>query len=303
MSPNLPLYRKWSTVLKEKYGERVHKISLDIGAGCPHRDGLEKGGCIFCDARGGGSGAWLESIGLEEQINRGAGVALDRYHAYKTILYFQSYTSTNLPLPRLRERVQNALKIAGKRTDVVGVALGTRPDMVSDEFLDFLVDLSDKGYEVWLELGVQTINEEGLNWLNRGHSLYSVEDTLERISSLPISTCAHLITGIKNETREQLSLSAQWLVERGITALKFHPLHVLRGTRLEQYFIDGSYLPLQLDEYARRVALAIREIPSSIIIQRLTADARYPWLVAPDWILKKNIVIRQIEIHLAREDV
>lgn len=303
MSPDLPLYCKWSTVLKDKYGERVQKISLDIGAGCPHRDGLEKGGCIFCDARGGGSGAWLESLALDEQISRGVRVALYRYHAHKTILYFQSYTSTNLPLPLLRERVQNALEIAGKRTEVVGVALGTRPDMVPDEFLGFLVDLSDKGYEVWLELGVQTINEEGLNWLNRGHTLSSVEDTLERISSLPISTCAHLISGIKNETPEQLSLSAKWLVERGITALKFHPLHVLRGTRLEQYFLDGSYIPLQLDEYARRVARAIGVIPSSIIIQRLTADARYPWLVAPDWILKKNIVIRQIEMHLAGDYV
>lgn len=300
MSQHLPLYTKWSAVLKEKYGERVQKISLDIGAGCPHRDGLVNGGCIFCDARGGGSGAWLESVELEEQISRGVHVALHRYHARKTILYFQSYTSTNLPLPILKERVENAIDMAAQKTEVVGVALGTRPDMVPDEFLDFLVTLYEKGYEVWLELGVQTINEEGLKWLNRGHGLKPVEDTLKRASLLPIFTCAHLISGLKGEKREQLALSAKWLVEKGITALKFHPLHVLKGTLLEKYFLDGTYLPLEMTEYALRVAHAITNVPPSVIIQRLTADARYPWLVAPEWILQKNAVIHEIEMDLCR---
>lgn len=301
MPTSLPLYRKWSAVLRETYGERVQKISLDIGAGCPHRDGLENGGCIFCDARGGGSGAWLESLSLEEQIDRGVKVASGRYHARKSILYFQSYTSTNLPLPVLKEKVEKAIFIAREKIEVVGVALGTRPDMVPDDFLEFMVQLNRRKLEVWLELGVQTINEAALEWLNRGHGIACVEDVMQRVSSLPILICAHLISGIRDERDDQLALSAKWLADKGVHALKFHPLHVLKGTILEKYFNEGLYSPLSMEEYAIRVARAISSISPDVIIQRLTADARYPWLISPEWILRKNDVIRAIEKELAKQ--
>ena len=293
-------YTKWSAVLREKYGERVQKISLDIGAGCPHRDAFGRGGCIFCDARGGGSGAWLQAVTLEEQISRGVQIAIRRYHAWKSILYFQSYTSTNLPLPVLRERVEKTLQLAAPLTEVVGVALGTRPDMVPDAFLNYLLDLAARDYEVWLELGIQSINESALNWLNRGHGLDCVEKVLEKTVAMPISVCAHLISGMPDEREDQLALSAGWLVDRGVKALKFHPLHVLKGTVLERYYAEGKYCPISMDEYARRVARAIRSIPSETIIQRVTADARYPWLIAPSWILLKNEVIKSVEKYLAR---
>jgi len=292
-------YTKWSAVLKAKYGERVQKISLDVGAGCPHRDEHGNGGCIFCDIRGGGSGAWLESVSLEEQISKGAEIARRRYHAWKSILYFQSYTSTNLPLALLKERVEKAISIAGDLTEVVGIALGTRPDMVPDGFVDFLLDLAVRGYEVWLELGVQSIDEKALKWLNRGHGLACVEEIMSKVAPMPISVCAHLISGMPDEREDQLAISAEWLVDRGVKALKFHPLHVLKDTALERYYLEGNYLPISMDEYARRVAKAIRSIPSQTIIQRLSADARYPWLIAPDWILRKNDVIKTIERYLA----
>jgi len=291
-------YLKWSSLLKEQYGGRVQKICLDIGAGCPHRDGLEKGGCIFCDFRGGGNGAWLDHVDLDTQISRGVQVARRRYRAEKAILYFQSYTSTNLPLDVLQARIRTALDIASQKIKVVGIALGTRPDMVPDDFLELLVNLHSEGLEVWLELGVQTTDTEGLIWLNRGHGISEVKDCLSRCENIPVLVCAHLISGIKGEKREQLLRSSLWLAERGVRALKFHPLYVLRGTDLERMFMEREYFPLSMEEYAYRVATAIKALPPGMIIQRLTADARKPWLVAPDWIIRKNEVISEIERYL-----
>jgi len=291
-------YLKWSTLLKEQFGGRVQKISLDIGAGCPHRDGLEKGGCIFCDFRGGGSGAWLEHKDLVLQIEQGIQVARRKYKAEKVILYFQSYTSTNLPLNVLQKRIHESLSLASGSIEVVGISLGTRPDMVPDDFLDLLVDLDSQGLQVWLELGVQTTDPYGLIWLNRGHGIDEVEECLSRCSGLPINICAHLIAGVKNEKMSQLRDSSLWLVKRGVKALKFHPLHVLKGTVLENMYLAGEYTPLTMEEYAQRVSMALKAVPQDMIIQRLSADAAKQWLIAPEWIIRKSEVIREIEKFL-----
>lgn len=288
-------YLKWSALLKSQFGGRVQKISLDIGAGCPHRDGLEKGGCIFCDFRGGGSGAWIEKRDLDVQIEQGVQVAKKRYKAERAILYFQSYTSTNLPLPVLEQRIYESLRLASEKIKVVGISLGTRPDMVPADFLDLLVGLDSQGLQVWLELGVQTTDPDGLIWLNRGHGVDEVEECLYRCSGFPINICAHLIAGLPNEQSTQLRDSCLWLADRGVKALKFHPLHVLKGTVLEKMYLSGDYVPLTMGQYAQRVSLALKAIPPDMIIQRLSADAAKPWLVAPEWIIRKNEVIREIE--------
>ncbi len=292
------LYRKWSAVLREQFGERIQKVSLDIGAGCPHRDGLARGGCIFCDSKGGGSGAWLESKSMEEQIETGIDIAERRYKAGKVILYFQSYSATNLPLDVLEKRVRDAIAIAGERIEVAGVALGTRPDIVPEDFLDLLERLREEGLQIWLELGIQTIDESGLEWLNRGHGFDEIADAIDRVNRREILICAHLISGISGEDKSQLSTSALWLTKRGVHALKFHPLHVLRGTVLEQMYINNEYVPLTLDDYAKRVAESLSLLPRETIIQRLTADARPPSLISPMWITEKNHVISKIEGYL-----
>ena len=284
----------WSEVLRHAYGERVQKIALDIGAGCPNRNGLTKGGCIFCDERGGGSGAYLRQMSLEEQIMKGLSGAQKHYKTSSVILYFQSYSATNLPLERFSAALEEAFFLAEKHgANVRAVSVSTRPDLLPQYVLDYLSSKAEET-EFWVELGVQTIDQKALEWLRRGHGLAEIEDALQRLRRTRLKICAHLIAGIPNESPEQLKKSALWLAERGVHALKFHPLHVLRGTMLEKLYQDGAFAPIDQDEYTHRVVDALKALPDGIIIQRLNAGARPDRLVAPQWVLDKESMERRI---------
>jgi len=284
----------WSAVLRRNYGGRVQKIALDTGAGCPHRVGLSSGGCVFCDALGGGSGASLKGISLEDQIDNGFCSIRRRYKTDKAILYFQSYSATNVPLENLVQTVGSAIASAETRGNVVGISLGARPDQISEPFLDYLESLSAKGLETWLELGVQTTDPCGLEWLRRGHGVECVYETLRLSTERKLFLCAHLIAGIPGERPGQLARSAATLSKLGVHALKFHPLYVLRETELETRYRNGSFSPLALEEYAAQVVEALRVISPETIIQRLTADASFPRLVAPRWITEKASALAEI---------
>lgn len=292
-------YRSWSSYLRERFGERVHKLCLDLGAGCPHRDGLSRGGCIFCDERGGGSGAALAGISLEEQIKSGAAVIRARYKAQALILYFQSYSATNLPLKELTEEVEKAIRLAERHARIVGLAFGTRPDLLPDDVLDYFDDLAGDGLDVWVEIGVQSLSEESLRWLRRGHDVHCIEDTVKRCHDRRFSLCAHLIAGIPGEDDLQMARSAATLASWGVRAFKFHPLYVLRGTALEEEYRAGRFAPLTLDKYAEIVTSAIANLPRGAIIQRLTADAKPPHLIAPLWVADKAGAVARIEQRLS----
>jgi radical SAM protein (TIGR01212 family) len=225
-------------------------------------------------------------------------VAQNRFKAKKAILYFQSYSASNLPLATLRQHIETALKEASPHLPVVGLALGTRPDLVEEAFFALLQEFIDRGLAVWLELGIQTTQEEGLLFLRRGHSLKDVEEALERASKWrDLRLCAHLIAGIPGEPEDQLVRSLSWLASRGVTSVKFHPLHVLQNTPLEELYQKGAFKPLSLEEYARRVAEALHTHPE-MVVQRLSADAHPPFLVAPLWMEDKSRVVRKIEESL-----
>lgn len=298
------LFRSWSKVLKERWGKRVQKISLDMGAGCPHRDGLKTGGCIFCDYLGGGSGASLRGETLQEQIEKGFKVLAKRYKTDMAILYFQSYSSTNMPLDKLEDAILLAIETGMKLGQVKGLSVGARPDQIPKEFLDFLASLEGSDMEIWLELGVQTIDPAGLKWLNRGHGFEAVKRSLELIRNYEqIQLCAHLIAGIPGENPKQLAISAKWLCENGAKGLKFHPLHVLKNTPLEQLYINQTYIPLSMEAYIEKVAEALRYISPETIIQRLTADASSDRLVAPKWISQKAIVVERLKKYMEENEI
>ena len=225
-------------------------------------------------------------------------MAQNRFKAKRAILYFQSYSASNLPLAELRHHMETALEEASRHLPVVGLALGTRPDLVEEDFFALLQEFADQGLAVWLELGIQTTQEEGLLFLRRGHTLKDVEEALERASRWPgLRLCAHLIAGIPGEPEDQLIRSLSWLASRGISSVKFHPLHVLRNTPLEELYERGEFHPLSLEEYARRVAEALHAHPE-MVVQRLTADAHPPFLVAPLWMEDKSRVVHKIEESL-----
>ncbi len=285
---------RWSQILRARFGERVQKVALDIGAGCPNRNGLTSGGCIFCDERGGGSGAYLRGISLKEQIRRGIDGAQKHYKTRSIILYFQSYSATNLPLETFSRAVEETRFHAAKMgAKVRGLSVSTRPDLLPQGALDYLESLT-REQETWLELGVQTIDPAGLDWLRRGHGLAAVTDALTRARKTHLKICAHLIVGIPGETDDQLTRSAVWLAERGVRAFKFHPLHVLKGTELERLYHQGCFAPLTEDEYIRKVVDTLKKLPDGIIIQRLNAGVRPNRLVAPCWLLDKEGMERRI---------
>ncbi|MFP4482099.1 MAG: TIGR01212 family radical SAM protein [Thermovirgaceae bacterium] len=267
-----------------------------MGAGCPHRNSLKEGGCVFCDSFGGGSGAYLSGITLEDQILRGFKRIKGRYNTDEAILYFQSYSTTNLPVGNLVDIIERAFAFSTTLGHIAGLAIGARPDQVPGELLSFLEKLAERDIEVWLELGVQTTDPAGLQWLNRGHGLHEVENAIERsLSCRGLSLCAHLIAGIPGEKDDQLSRSAEWLSERGIHGVKFHPLYVLAGTTLERLFRQGCFVPLARKEYVIKVVEALRRLRPDVAIQRLTADASFPRLVAPEWVARKQTVIKEVE--------
>lgn len=291
---------RWSGVLRAQYGERVQKVALDTGAGCPHRHGLTGGGCIFCDARGGGSGAFLKGISLEEQVRRGVEGALKHYKARSVILYFQSYSATFRPLDEFRDEAERAVAAAEALGALVrGIAVSTRPDLLPDAVLEYLEGLV-RWFEVWVEIGVQTSDPAGLVWLHRGHGLDAVEEALGRLRGTSLKVCAHLIAGIPGEAEDQLKRSALWLAERGVDAIKFHPLYVVHGTPLEELWRTGEFEPLTEDEYLRRLIDALLALPDGVILQRLTAGVRPAQLVAPKWVLDKERLERRISLEFAR---
>jgi hypothetical protein len=261
------------------------------------------GGCVFCDSFGGGSGAFLSGIGLEEQISQGYERLKRKYKTDTALLYFQSYSTTNLPLKDLVEIIERALAFSERFGKVAGLAIGARPDQIKDELLCFLNDLAKRRYEIWLELGIQTTDPSGLEWLNRGHGLWAIEDTLERTRRYrSLLICAHLIAGIPGEKHDQLALSVEWLCKRRISGIKFHPLYVLSGTPLEKLFQENRFTPLGREEYAQKVVEALRRLHPEVAIQRLTADASFPRLIAPEWVSDKRTVINEIENLLDRLD-
>ena len=285
---------RWSQKLRSQFGERVQKVALDIGAGCPNRNGLSEGGCIFCDARGGGSGAYLRGISLEGQIRKGIQGAQNHYKTNSIILYFQSYSATYARLSQFSSACEEAVACAKKLgARVCALSVSTRPDLVPQTVVEYLSSWT-RELEVWVELGVQTIDPDGLLWLRRGHGLAEVEDALDRLRATKIKICTHLIAGIPGEAKDQLARSAVWLASRGVHALKFHPLHVLRGTKLEELYEQGQFRPLEKEQYCERLVNALRAMPEGIIIQRLHAGVRPANLVAPKWVLDKESLEREV---------
>lgn len=296
-------YRRWSLYLQERFGQRVHKVSLDTGAGCPNRNGLGDGGCIFCDALGGGSGAFRQGISLEQQVLQGIEAVRERFGTDHVLLYFQGYSATNVPPLVFEEILHEALSVARARAAVVGVAVGTRPDLVPGPILDCLENLRQEDLEVWLELGVQSTYAPSLEWLRRKHDLDSVWKALDGAHLRKLPVCCHLIAGIPEEPEHQLARSARELTDRGVQALKFHPLHVLAGTPLETLYREGLFVPPTLESYLSEVVFALRHLPPETIIQRVSARARAPRLVAPEWVADRNLFKNHFERQMRKMDV
>lgn len=296
----LSRYRDYNSYLKEIFGERVQKLSLDAGLGCPNRDGtISIGGCIYCDSRGSGTGALIEHhIPLEEQIISGIEAAKKRYKAKKYIAYFQSFTNTYAPVSKLKELYDKVLLYP----DIVGLSVGTRPDCVSSQVLQ-LLDSYTSRYLVWIEYGLQSAHDSTLRFINRGHDVACFVDAIKRTARYGIKICVHVILGLPGESREMMMETARFISSLPIHGVKIHLLYVVKGTKMEEMVSNGQYRCLDRDEYIELVVDFLEQLPPQVVIQRLTGDPpRSSELVAPKWALEKSKLLGLIKKRLEERD-
>lgn len=277
-----------------RYGERVHKLSINASFTCPNRDGSKgTGGCSFCNNASFSPNA-KQPPSIAQQIEAGRQVLRKRTGARKFIAYFQAYSNTYAELALLRQRYEQALQ----EPDVIGLSVGTRPDCVSDDVLDLLQSYQTQGYEVWLELGLQSAFDDTLRRVNRGHGFAEYQATLLAARKRGLQVCTHLILGLPGETGQHWHTTLDRVLELGVDGLKLHPLHVVRHTLLAYQWRRGEYQPLAQQDYVNAAAEMIRRTPAEIIYHRVTATATHDILLAPDWCAHKWSVLNAIHQQL-----
>ncbi len=292
-------YRDYNSYLRGLFGCRVQKITVDAGLSCPNRDGTRgQGGCVYCNVRGSGTGAARLGQTITVQLEVAKNFLRKRYKAEKFLAYFQSFSNTYASLSRLQELYQEALAVP----DVVGLAIGTRPDCVADEVLDYLADLA-KTHCVWLEYGLQSAHDATLALINRGHDVAAFGDAVARTRKRGLPVCVHVILGLPGESRGDMLATARFLADQDIQGVKIHLLYVIQGTVLEQWYHEGRYQCLSRDDYVPLVGDFLSLLPDSVIIQRLTGDPHPEELVAPRWALEKESNLAAIQDYLERHDL
>jgi len=291
-------YYDLNSYLRNIFGCRVQKISLDAGLTCPNRDGsIATGGCIYCNSRGSGTGALQKGLSITEQILKGKESLKRRYKAKKFIAYFQSFSNTYGPYEKLKGLYKEALAI----DDIVGLSVGTRPDCVDESILTLLEGYT-KDYLVWIEYGIQSIHDRTLTFINRGHDVRCFKRAVKATRTRGIKICTHVILGLPFEDRRDMLATAEAVAAMGIDGIKIHLLYVIKGTGMEKLYQEGTYRCLEQDEYANLVCDFLELLPPDMVIQRLTGDPHPDELVAPEWSLRKNETLSLIKKILADRD-
>lgn len=291
-------YRSFNNYLLEKFGERVQKLSLDAGLGCPNRDGATgSGGCIYCDRFGSGTGARSRYPDVRSQALAGMERLGRRYKAPKFIAYFQSFSNTYAPITALRPLYNQVADLPR----IVGLAVGTRPDCLSHEILELLSSYTPR-LMVWLELGLQSVHDVTLQAINRGHNYREFLEGYDLARRYPLLICLHVIIGLPGEDREMVLATAQEVARLKPHGVKIHSLYVNRATALEQSYRTGAYVPLEQEEFVQAACDFLEVMPPEVVIQRLTGDPRPEELVAPEWARRKQETLGLIRRELERRD-
>ncbi|MGD2054366.1 MAG: TIGR01212 family radical SAM protein [Gammaproteobacteria bacterium] len=283
--------------MKRRYGEHIHKIAIDAGFTCPNRDGsIGRGGCTFCN-NVSFSPNGRRPVALADQLAAGRKVIRKRTGATKYIAYFQAYTNTYANTQTLAGLYDQALD----EPDIIGIDIGTRPDCVPDCVLDLLADYQQQDHEVWLELGLQSAHDKTLAQVNRGHGFAEYKQAVIRARRRGIKVCTHLILGLPGESTKHHIASLDKVLELGVDGLKFHPLHVVKGTQLANQWRRGDYQPMTMSAYVSDVAALIARTPADVIFHRLTGTAPANVLLAPAWCAGKWRVLNRLATVLATQ--
>ncbi|GAB6151060.1 MULTISPECIES: TIGR01212 family radical SAM protein [Clostridium] len=292
-------YHTLNYFLREKFGEKVFKISLDAGFSCPNRDGtISKGGCIYCSERGSGDFAGDRNFSISSQFDDIKEMMKNKWKKGKYIAYFQAYTNTYAPVEELRRKYEEAINEEG----VVALAIATRPDCLSDEVVELISQFNDRVY-TWVELGLQTSNECTAKLINRGYDLPIFEDALTRLREKNIDVVVHTIFGLPGEDREDMLNTIRYLRKKDIQGIKIHLLHLLKGTPMVKLYEQGKLKFLEQDEYIDIIVKAVSMLPQNIVIHRLTGDAPRNLIIGPMWSLKKWEVLNAIDAKFKNDNI
>lgn len=298
---------------KRRFGQRVRKIPIALaGFTCPNIDGtVAKGGCIFCKNESFSptlehepkfsltinprmkENPLLETqlTQLDSQFKWQSEFHKNKFGVEKYMVYFQSFTNTYAPFDTLQKLYTKALKLPG----VVGMSIGTRTDSVDLKLLDFLGELSEKNkQEIWVEYGIQSVYDETLKFINRGHGTENMEFLIKATKERGLKACSHIIYGLPNETKEMMLHSLQTVLEWGSDGIKVHPLYIIENTALAQMYKNGRYQAITLSEYIDIIVETLKRIPQNVVIHRVSAGVRNDTLLAPKWCFDKNIQMRAI---------
>ncbi len=285
-------YHTLNYFLREKFEEKVFKISLDAGFTCPNRDGrVSTGGCVFCSPRGSGDFAGT-ALDLVEQFHEVKNMMNKKWKAGRYIAYFQAYTNTYADAGTLRERYYSILD----QEDVVGLAIATRPDCLPTDVLELLEEINERTY-LWVELGLQTIHESTAGSINRGYALDAYITAVKELKKRGIQVVTHEILGLPGEDRQMMLQTLDFIANTGTQGIKLHLLHLLKDTRLAELYKDGGFSLMSMEDYVETVVDCIERLPGDMVIHRITGDGPRDTLIGPKWSLKKFEVINAIE-HL-----
>jgi len=286
-------YRSLNDHYREQFGCKVYKLSIDAGFSCPNRDGTcGFGGCIFCS--GSGSGDFAESgDSIRAQLEKAKARVESKNKGGKYIAYFQAFTNTYAPVEKLRRLYCEAIG----PEEIVGLAIGTRPDCLGDDVVALLAEINAIK-PISVELGLQTVHEASVSYIRRGYVNQVYFDAVRRLKEAGIEVVTHIILGLPGETAEMAARTTAAAVRAGSDGVKFHLLHVLRGTDLARDYEAGKFRCLELPEYAQWLKTCLAEVPETVTVHRITGDGAKKDLIAPLWSADKKRVLNYLNRYL-----
>ncbi len=291
-------YRSFSYEMNEIFGAKIIKLSLDGGFTCPNRDGtIGSKGCIFCGEEGAGEFAASRELDIISQMESQKEVMAKKWKSDTYIAYFQNFTNTYSTYEDLKEKYNLAISGEG----VVGLAIATRPDCLSEEILDLLEEISKKTF-LWIELGLQTIHETTANFIRRGYALEAYEEAIKKLGKRNIKVVTHLIFGLPSESREDILSSVKYVANTNTWGIKLHSLYIQKDTDLHEYYKENPFNIPTLEEYISLIVDSIEYLPENMAIHRLTGDGKRSLTVEPLWSLDKRKVLGSVDQELKRRD-
>ena len=294
---NTPYYCDYGTWIRSRFPFRVQKISVDAGFTCPNRDGrISTGGCIFCNNRTFNPSYCDSRHSVSQQLEEGKRFFARKYPDMKYLAYFQAYTNTYASLDRLKALYEEALGVE----DVVGIVIGTRPDCMSDELLDYLSSLNERTFLI-VEYGIESANDLTLQFINRGHTFEQSRQAISKTHQRGILTGGHIILGLPGEDAEESIRQASLISALDLDILKIHQMQIIRGTALERIYEQEPFHIYSVDEYIRLIASYIQHLRKDLVLERFASQSPPELLVAPHWGLKNyeftNLLINYLRQH------